>query len=73
MMFWFTEYIKVVGKHVIIKVNDKVAVDYIEPDDVQRSDDMRGRVISNGTFALQGHDPGSKIYFKNIMVKALPD
>ena len=70
---WFTEYIKVVGKHVIIKVNDKVAVDYTEPDDVQRPDDMKGRVISNGTFALQGHDPGSRVYFKNIMVKILPD
>ena len=29
---WFTEYIKVEGKRVIIKINDKTVVDYIEPD-----------------------------------------
>ena len=68
---WFTEYIKVEGKHVIIKINDKTVVDYTEPDNVQRPDDMKGRVISDGTFALQGHDPGSTVYFKNIMVKVL--
>jgi hypothetical protein len=70
---WFTEYIKVVGKRVIIKVNDKTVVDYTEPADVKRSEGDAGRVISSGTFALQGHDPNSKVYFKNIMVKVLPD
>ena len=68
---WFTEYIKVQGKRVIIKLNDKTVVDYTEPDNVQRPADMAGRVISSGTFALQGHDPKSKVYFKNIMVKPL--
>jgi len=66
---WYTEYIKVVGKTVTIKINDKTVVEYTEPDNVDR----KGRVISNGTFALQGHDPGSTVYFRNIMVKVLPD
>jgi 3-keto-disaccharide hydrolase len=70
---WFTEYIKVEGKHVTIKINDKTVVDYTEPDNVQRDESMKGRVISSGTFALQGHDPGSTVYFKNIMVKPLAD
>ncbi len=70
---WFTEYIKVEGKRVIIKLDDKVVVDYTEPANVQRSADEAGRIISNGTFALQGHDPKSKVYFKNIMVRVLPD
>ena len=34
---------------------------------------MAGRVLSSGTFALQGHDPKSKVYYKNILVKVLPD
>ena len=68
---WFTEYIKVQGKRVIIKLNDKTVVDYTEPNNVQRPANMAGRVISSGTFALQGHDPKSKVYFKNIMVKPL--
>ena len=70
---WFTEYFKVEGKHVIVKINDKTVVDYTEPDNVKRDAGSEGRVISNGTFALQGHDPKSKVYFKNIMVKVLPD
>jgi hypothetical protein len=70
---WYTEYIMVQGKRVVIKINDKTVVDYTEPDNVQRSGDQAGRRISNGTFALQAHDPKSKVYFKNIMVKVLPD
>jgi hypothetical protein len=70
---WFTEYFKVEGKHVIVKINDKTVVDYTEPDNVKRDAGSEGRILSNGTFALQGHDPNSKVYFKNIMVKPLPD
>ena len=70
---WFTEYFKVEGKHVIVKINDKTVVDYTEPDNVKRDAGSEGRILSNGTFALQGHDPNSKVYFKNIMVKVLPD
>lgn len=70
---WFTEYIKVEGKHIIIKLNNKIVVDYTEPDNVKREAGMEGRILSGGTFALQGHDPGSKVYFKNIMVKLLRD
>jgi len=70
---WYTEYIKVAGKRVIIKLNNKTVVDYTEPDNVQREKGNEGRVLSSGTFALQGHDPNSKVFFKNIMVKVLPD
>ena len=70
---WFTEYISVQGKRVVIKINDKIVVDYTEPENATRSAGMAGHLISNGTFALQGHDPKSKVYFKDIMVKVLPD
>jgi hypothetical protein len=70
---WFTEHITVQGKKVTIKINDQVVVEYTEPQNVQRSPDDSLRVISNGTFALQGHDPNSKVYYKNLMVKVLPD
>jgi hypothetical protein len=70
---WFTEYIKVEGKHIIIKINDKTVVDYTEPENVQREEGMAGRILSSGTFALQGHDPNSQVYFKNIYVRILPD
>ena len=70
---WYTEHVIVQGKRVQIKVNDKTVVDYTEPENVQRGHSDSLRVISNGTFALQGHDPKSVVYFKNIMVKVLPD
>ncbi len=70
---WYTEYIRVQGKRVTIKINDKTVVDYTEPENVQRPADQAGRIISNGTFALQGHDPKSKVYFKDLLVRILPD
>lgn len=69
---WFTEEIIVQEKKVTIKVNGKTVVDYTEPDNEQRPGDMGGRKLSNGTFALQGHDPNSKVYYKNLQVKLLP-
>jgi hypothetical protein len=66
---WYTEEIIVQGKHVIIKVNGKTVVDYTEPDNLEA--DRGDRKISSGTFALQGHDPKSKVYYKDIMVKPL--
>jgi len=70
---WFTQHIIVQGKHVIVKVNGKTLTDYTEPENPERPKDMAGRLISSGTIALQGHDPKSKVFYKNIMIKALPD
>jgi hypothetical protein len=68
---WYTTYIKVEGKHVVIKINDLVVVDYTEPEHPLRVEDHPQRLISSGTFAFQGHDPKSVVYFKNIMVRPL--
>ena len=65
---WYTTHIKVKGRHIQVYINDQKVADYTEPENVQRSEGMAGRLISSGTFALQGHDPGSTVYFKNIMV-----
>jgi hypothetical protein len=70
---WFILHIKVKGKRVTVSINSKQVVDYTEPDNVQREDGMKERVLSSGSFALQGHDPKSKVYYKSIRVKALPD
>ncbi len=70
---WFTMYIKVQGDHITIKVDGKTTVEYTEPDQVERPENMAGRLLSSGTFALQGHDPESTVYYKNIMVKPLPE
>ena len=69
---WFDYDIIVDGKHVVVKINGKPVSDYTEPDDVEREKALSGRLIGSGTFALQAHDPGSKVWFKDIMLKELP-
>ena len=66
---WFDYYIKVEGKHVIIQIDGKTTVDWTEPEDWKQT----GKKISSGTIAIQGHDPKSLIYFRNIQVRPLPD
>ena len=39
---------------------------------LKRKGGFEHNVLGSGTFALQGHDPGSEAHFKNIMVKPLP-
>jgi hypothetical protein len=68
---WFTEYIRVEGKHGVVKINDTVVTDWTQPEDFVPAEGEEGRIISNGTFALQGHDPKSVLFFKDIMVKPL--
>lgn len=68
---WYTESITVEGKKVTIKINGKTVVEYTEPDNVERNKGDEQRVLSSGTFALQAHDPKSKVFFRNIKVKPL--
>ncbi len=70
---WFTMYIAVRGKRIEIRVNDVLLVDYVEPAEPVVPSDREGRGISSGTFALQCHDPGSKVFFRNLRVRRLPD
>lgn len=69
---WFTMTIKVEGKHVVTSVNGKVIIDYTEEEMPERKGQFTQRLISSGTFAIQGHDPGSETHYKNIFVKPLP-
>jgi len=69
---WYEEYIMVKDKHVTIKINGRTVVEYTEPDNIAK-ENIGGKAISNGTFALQGHDPESIIYYKDIMVRPLPN
>ena len=70
---WYTEHIIVQGKKIIVKINDRTVVEYTEPDNIDKLADRKTKRLSSGTFALQGHDPDSKVYYKDIMVKPLPE
>jgi hypothetical protein len=68
---WFTLHVVVVGQHVAIDVDGQQVVDWTEPNPPQPPSDFPERVVASGTFALQGHDRGSTVYYRNICVKPL--
>ncbi len=66
---WFTYEIIVDGKHIVVKIDGKTITDYTEPDDLNRPD----RQLSSGRIALQAHDPKSRVLYRNLKIKPLPD
>jgi len=68
---WYTQYIRVEGNHVVVKLNDVVVTDWTQPEGFNSPKGHSGRFIDKGTFALQGHDPKSTVFYKDIMVKPL--
>ncbi|MDX1944989.1 MAG: DUF1080 domain-containing protein [Pirellulaceae bacterium] len=71
---WFKYEIIVEGNHVVVKINDQVTADYTEDADALAKDKTiePQRRVGEGTFALQAHDPGSTVLYRNIRVKRLP-
>jgi hypothetical protein len=70
---WFQYRISVQGRTIRVYINNQLMVDYTEPENLVREENLKGRVLSSGTFALQCHDPNSTVYYKNIKVRPLPD
>ena len=68
---WFTEDIVAKGDTISIKVDDKLVAEWTQPADWASTRNFPGRRIGPGTIALQGHDPGSAVYCKNIRIKLL--
>jgi len=64
---WFTYLIKVEGKKVTIKFNGEVVNEYIEPADHT----WKKKCLRTGTIAIQGHDPKSLVYFRNLRIRSL--
>ncbi len=69
---WFTLVIRVDGRHITTSVDGKVIIDFMEPEGWTPPADFAGRKLAHGTFALQGHDPGSEVHYRNIKVRVLP-
>ncbi|MEX2093915.1 MAG: DUF1080 domain-containing protein [Pirellulales bacterium] len=70
---WFDYHIIVRGKQITTIVNGETIVDYTEPADPPQADPTRDRRLSHGTIALQAHDPGSIVRYRNIRIKPLAD
>jgi hypothetical protein len=69
---WYTMKIKVEGQRIQTWVNGRQIVDYTEEPNAERPASMKGRLLSHGTIAIQGHDPQSKVMYKNIKIRLLP-
>ncbi|VGO22578.1 3-keto-disaccharide hydrolase [Pontiella sulfatireligans] len=68
---WFDYHITVVDKKITIRVNSETTVEYIEPEGGPGNTQFSERKVSDGTFALQAHDPKSEVHYRNIRVKIL--
>ena len=67
---WYTQEIIVQGNSVTVLIDGLKVLQYNEPPGAQAGKDFE-RKLSQGTFALQAHDPGSVVRYKNIRVKRL--
>lgn len=71
---WFKMHVAVRGNNVQVRLNGMLVVDFTEPSPpVIAEGSERGRLLDHGTFALQGHDSGSKVRFRSIRVRPLAD
>lgn len=59
---WFTQEVTAVGNHIVIKVNGKTTVDYVDTKNTH----------AKGHFAFQQHNLGSEVWIRNVQVKELP-
>ncbi|MCR9197972.1 MAG: DUF1080 domain-containing protein [Planctomycetaceae bacterium] len=69
---WYKTYIKVEGKKITIRINDKETVSFTEEAGREAFSGSFERRLGKGTFALQAHDPKSIVAFRNIKVRRLP-
>ncbi|MGH8019368.1 MAG: 3-keto-disaccharide hydrolase [Opitutaceae bacterium] len=71
---WFDYVIRVEGRRIVIKIDGETTVDWTEPEDWNPAtalNNMPGRKLSEGTIALQAHDPDSVVYYKDILIRPL--
>jgi hypothetical protein len=64
---WFDYHITVVDNTVTIRVDGKIQTKWTQPEDWA----PEGRRINPGTIALQAHDPGCEVHYKDIQLKVL--
>ena len=58
---WYTQQVIAQGNHIVITVNDKVVVDFID----------QKNTYTKGYLALQQHNDGSVVSYRNLMMRPL--
>jgi hypothetical protein len=67
---WWTQHVIVKDNKVTIKIDGKTVTEYTQ-EPGQQTGRRGGKKLSEGTFALQAHDPKSVVHYKNIRAKRL--
>lgn len=68
---WFTLTIKVEGRRVQTWIDQRLVADYTEVPNPPRAKGLEQRLLKSGTFALQGHDPGSQVHMRSVRVRVI--
>ena len=58
---WFTQHVIARGNHIVIQLNGRTVVDFVDGKNT----------YTKGYLALQQHDPGSHVQFRNLMMRVL--
>ncbi len=69
---WFTLRVRVQKPRVEVRVNGTLVVDWVEPAPPPAGEAASQR-LGRGTFALQCHDPDSRVFYRNLRVRPLPN
>jgi hypothetical protein len=59
---WWTQHIIADGNHIIIKINGKTVTDFVDTKNT----------YMEGYLALQQHNKGSVVQFRNLMMREIP-
>ena len=59
---WYTQHIIAKGNHIVTKINGKTVVDHVD----EKNTHTRGHL------ALQQHDPGTTVHYRNLQMKPIP-
>lgn len=68
---WCTYAVRVDGRAVVTSVNGEIVNVYVEPEAVVPPKNRPFIRLGEGTFAIQGHDPKSVTFYKDIKVRSL--
>ena len=63
---WYEHKIVVRGREIRVYLNGELVIDYTEPAGIPGP-----RRLTKGTIALQGHDPDSIVYYRNLRIRPL--
>lgn len=69
---WFEYRIRVEGKRIRVWIDGRLTTDFTEPEGWKAPEGMPGRRLGSGTFALQAHDPGCRVEYRDLRVTRLP-